>query len=81
MFTASIVFCAFVEGQPDFDRCEYFVDTLGPYTTIEECATRANVMQLQMRMNPIAMFYILENLGNPEDWRSRGMCENEGVTT
>jgi len=78
MFAATVVFCALVDREPDFDRCQYFRDTLGPYTTVEECVYRSNMIQIDILKSTVIMQHIYLNLDNPNELTFRSICLRDG---
>ena len=73
MFSATIILCAFINGEPDFNRCVALEDIHGPYETVENCNLRTREMLDSIFKDPEIYNLFAQRL-MAQDVRGRGRC-------
>lgn len=78
MFQALVMVCALADGLLT-PNCKALEDTLGPYASLEQCATRAQEMDLLVGTDPAINYYAFSLLGFPEAIVTQKQCiEKDG---
>jgi hypothetical protein len=79
MFYAFLLVCASnSDMNVDYSRCIEFQDTFGPYSTVEQCQTRANEL-IVIPEKPDMNMLFSEALGGPSFFYSEARCIDPGA--
>lgn len=77
MFEAALIICVLTASGP-VDPCVELKDIKGPYRTEKECHTRLEEMKMDIKEDPLYMYYIFEVLQFPTLTASLNVCEHDG---
>lgn len=75
IFSAYIIACALIAGEPDLGNCTLIADTRGPFRSYFACDYRKREMIKEMESNDLKSL-VMETLDTTEGIAHVGYCKN-----